>query len=102
MALCFLANLADLKLGGLSHASCNGVSLCVARLSNGNVHVVADECSHEQYSLSEGALIDNEIECPQHAARFDPLTGEPTSLPAEEPVQTYQVQIEDGRVFVDI
>ena len=102
MPRCFLANLADLKIGGLSQANCSGVALCVARLSNGSVRVVADECSHEQYSLSEGVLIDDEIECPQHAARFDPLTGEPTSLPAEEPVKTYEVHIEDGRVFVDV
>ena len=50
-------------------------------------HAVDDECSHEDYSLSEGEVwVDEcEIECPRHGSTFDLLTGEPCSLPATQP-----------------
>jgi 3-phenylpropionate/trans-cinnamate dioxygenase ferredoxin subunit len=37
-----------------------------------------------------------------HEARFDLRTGAATCLPAEEPIPTYPVRIEDGEVLVGV
>ena len=61
-----------------------------------------DKCSHGEISLSEG-FVDNEtIECWAHGAKFDLNTGKPLSLPAYEPVATYEVLIENGDIFLEI
>jgi 3-phenylpropionate/trans-cinnamate dioxygenase ferredoxin subunit len=61
-----------------------------------------DECSHEDYSLSEGEVWADEcqIECPRHGSTFDLLTGSPCSLPATQPVAVYHVEVADGDVSV--
>jgi 3-phenylpropionate/trans-cinnamate dioxygenase ferredoxin subunit len=65
-------------------------------------YAIGDECSHEDYSLSEGeVLVDAcEIECWKHGSMFDLRTGEPTSLPATKPVPVYEARIEGDDVFV--
>ena len=40
------------------------------------------------------------IECWLHGSRFDLRTGEPTNLPATEPVAVYPVNIDGDDVFV--
>jgi naphthalene 1,2-dioxygenase system ferredoxin subunit len=66
------------------------------------VHCTANQCTHGNAFLSEGFLIDGEIECPLHQGRFDVKTGAPTCEPACDPVRVYPVKIEDGRVFVEL
>jgi 3-phenylpropionate/trans-cinnamate dioxygenase ferredoxin subunit len=64
-------------------------------------YAVADTCSHEEASLSEGELVDDCcVECPLHGAQFDLRTGAALCLPATQPVATYEVAVEDGIVKV--
>lgn len=65
-------------------------------------HAVDDECSHEDYSLSEGEVWAEEcqIECPRHGSTFDLMTGEPCSLPATQPIAVYEVRVDDDTVSV--
>jgi 3-phenylpropionate/trans-cinnamate dioxygenase ferredoxin component len=65
---------------------------------------IGDVCSHEDYSLSEGEVLDEEreIECWKHGSTFDLLTGEPCSLPATRPVPVYETRVDDGQVFVEL
>jgi 3-phenylpropionate/trans-cinnamate dioxygenase ferredoxin subunit len=41
------------------------------------------------------------IECWLHGSCFDLRTGEPTNLPATEPVDVYPVRVEGEDVYVD-
>ena len=41
------------------------------------------------------------IECWLHGSCFDLRTGEPTNLPATEPVAVYPVRVEGEDVYVD-
>jgi 3-phenylpropionate/trans-cinnamate dioxygenase ferredoxin subunit len=66
------------------------------------IFAVRDECSHAQIQLSEGEVADCQIECWLHGSRFDLRTGEPTGLPAYEPVPVYPVRIEGDDVLVDV
>ena len=79
----------------------DGLDLAVVN-SAGRYYAIADECSHAAVPLSEGDVGDGEIECYLHGSRFDLRTGQPTGLPATEPVAIYACQVEDGDVLVDL
>ncbi len=61
-----------------------------------------DECSHAAVALSEGEVDGCTLECWLHGSRFDLRTGEPTGLPATEPVPVYPVEIRDGDIYVSL
>jgi 3-phenylpropionate/trans-cinnamate dioxygenase ferredoxin subunit len=70
----------------------------------GELYAIEDRCSHDDGPLCEGEL-DPEAGacvCPRHGARIDIRTGQPLTLPAVEPVRTFPVRIEDGRVLVEL
>ena len=71
---------------------------------NGKYCAIEDRCSHDDGPLAEGEFeLDEEVViCPRHGSRFDICTGRPLTLPAYEPVETYQVVVEDGWVKVDV
>jgi naphthalene 1,2-dioxygenase ferredoxin component len=66
------------------------------------VYATDNICTHGQACLSEGFLIDHEIECPLHQGRFDVRDGRPTCEPAEEPLRSYPVKIDGQRVWLRI
>jgi 3-phenylpropionate/trans-cinnamate dioxygenase ferredoxin subunit len=63
---------------------------------------IRDECSHASVALSEGEIDGCTLECWLHGSRFDLRTGQPTGLPATEPVPVYPVEIRDGDVYVSL
>mgnify|MGYP006209327367 FL=1 len=94
--------LEDIKPGKSIRVKVGDVAIAIVRTPNGDVKALDDKCSHGEISLSEG-FIDNEtIECWAHGAKFDLNTGKPLSLPAYEPVATYEVLIENGDIFLEI
>lgn len=69
---------------------------------NGKIWAVANVCSHDGGTLSEGLLLGDQIECPRHGARFDVRTGEVKALPAVVPIPTYEVKVQGDDVYVDV
>jgi 3-phenylpropionate/trans-cinnamate dioxygenase ferredoxin subunit len=76
--------------------------VALVHADDGNFYAVYDECSHAAVALSEGEVDGCTLECWLHGSRFDLRTGEPTGLPATEPVEVYPVEVRDGEVFVDV
>ncbi|MBK4734979.1 non-heme iron oxygenase ferredoxin subunit [Noviherbaspirillum pedocola] len=68
----------------------------------GQVYATANICTHGHARLCDGFLDGFEIECPLHQGKFDIRDGRPTCEPVTEPVRSYPVKIEGGRVFVDL
>lgn len=68
---------------------------------DGKYYCIADLCTHDGGPLEDGDVLDFQIECPRHGARFDIRTGKVTRLPATDPIPVYPVSIEDGIVYVD-
>jgi len=66
----------------------------------GDFYALRDQCSHEDLPLSNGDLEGDEFLCIHHGARFDVCTGRALCLPAIRPVQTFEVEVRDGEVFV--
>jgi 3-phenylpropionate/trans-cinnamate dioxygenase ferredoxin component len=102
MAKCLVAKLADLEGNPLKAVTAAGKEICLARLDSGEVFALSDICSHEWIELSDGDLDGEDVECPAHGSRFNVRTGEVSGLPAEEPVETYAVTIEDDEIYVEV
>jgi 3-phenylpropionate/trans-cinnamate dioxygenase ferredoxin subunit len=71
-------------------------------LHAGEYYAIHDVCSHANVALSEGEVVDCEIECWLHGSMFDLKTGKPSSLPATEPVPVYPVKIEGDDLYVAV
>ena len=71
---------------------------------NGDVLAIEDRCSHDDGPLVEGEMDPSRcaVECPRHGSVFDLRTGKPLNLPAYEPVETFDVVVEDGVIRVDV
>lgn len=96
-----VAALADLPEGAGRRLEVAG--RCVALFRAGSeVLAVADRCSHDEASLSEGEVFDQTVECPRHGAAFDLRTGEALSLPATRPVAVYRAEVEGGEVYLRV
>ncbi len=96
-----LCKVGDLASGQVRRFDVAGHRLALVRVGD-EFHIVDDECSHEDFSLSEGEVLveDCQIECPKHGSTFDLVTGEPCSLPATLPVAVYAAEVADGTVSV--
>jgi apoptosis-inducing factor 3 len=57
-------------------------------------------CTHMDGPLGEGIVVDGEVHCPWHHARFSVLTGEAAAAPAFPPLACFGTTVRDGRVFV--
>jgi 3-phenylpropionate/trans-cinnamate dioxygenase ferredoxin subunit len=70
----------------------------------GELFAIEDRCSHDDGPLAEGILNQEDctLECPRHGSRFDLRTGKPITLPAYEPIETFDVSLEDGKVKVEV
>jgi len=93
----------DVASGAAARFDVDGHRLCVVNIE-GTFYVIGDECSHEDYSLAEGDVWEDEreIECPKHGSTFSLETGEPQTLPATQPVPVYKVRIDGDEVFVSL
>ncbi len=67
----------------------------------GNFYVTQDECTHGPGLLSEGYVLDDEIECPFHQGRFHIPSGRATCAPATEPLKTWKARVVEGKVCID-
>ena len=68
----------------------------------GQYYALDDTCTHGQASLSEGEILDGEIECPFHGGTFCVKTGKAMRAPCIVDIQTYAVSVEEGGVYVVI
>jgi len=93
----------DVKPGTATRVEVDGNRLCVVRIGD-DWYVIGDECSHADYSLSEGDVWEDEreIECPKHGSTFSLATGEAQTLPATQPVPVYEIRVDGDDVVVTL
>ena len=68
----------------------------------GEVFAIDNLCSHGNAKLCEGFVEGHQVECPFHQALFSLRDGSVSCGPATEPVKTWPVRIEAGRVFLQL
>jgi 3-phenylpropionate/trans-cinnamate dioxygenase ferredoxin subunit len=77
--------------------------ICLIRIGD-DFYAIGDQCSHANFSLSEGEVYpeEKEIECWKHGSTFSLIDGKPRSLPATKAVPVYDVQVEGDDVLVAV
>jgi 3-phenylpropionate/trans-cinnamate dioxygenase ferredoxin subunit len=93
----------DVKPGEARRFDVDGHRIAVVRIGD-DWYALGDRCSHEDYSLSEGDVWEDEreIECPKHGSTFSLVDGEPQTLPATKPVPVYHLTIDGNDVRVEV
>jgi nitrite reductase/ring-hydroxylating ferredoxin subunit len=96
-----VATRASIPQGGMISVSIGSDDILLARIGE-EIFAVGDWCTHAAGRLHQGSLRADvcQVRCPIHEGCFDLRTGEPTHLPADEPVVAYSVRVEGDDVFV--
>jgi len=93
-----VAGLDEIGEGGM-HALVGDDEVLLVRRGN-EVFAIGYLCSHQDMELEGGHCEGDGWVCPHHGARFDLKSGAALSMPAVEPIPSYEVKIEGGRVFI--
>jgi nitrite reductase/ring-hydroxylating ferredoxin subunit len=78
-----------------------GTKILLSNLG-GEVHAVSDVCTHEDFDLSKGFILDGAVVCALHLSQFDLRSGDVYNPPAEVPLRVFNVKIEDEAIFVEV
>jgi 3-phenylpropionate/trans-cinnamate dioxygenase ferredoxin component len=93
----------DVAPGSAKRVDVDGHRVCIVHIAQ-DWYAIGDECSHADYSLSEGDVWEDEreIECPKHGSTFSLESGAPQTLPATQPVPVYEVRVDGDDVLVTL
>ncbi len=67
---------------------------------NGQIHAIANTCSHLGGPLNEGKLEGDTIVCPWHGSRFCLTDGKVEGGPAVYDARVFDVRVRDGQIEV--
>jgi len=90
---------ADLPPGSVRRVVLDGIEIALCNVG-GEFYAVDDVCTHAYASLSEGALIGHELECPLHGGCFDARTGAAQGGIVTEDLRRFAVRVEGGDVWI--
>jgi 3-phenylpropionate/trans-cinnamate dioxygenase ferredoxin subunit len=78
----------------------DGLAVLVVRCG-ADVYAIEDRCTHDGEALGEAEIESCQIICPRHGARFCIRSGEALTPPAYEPLRTFRLRVEDGRLLLE-
>jgi 3-phenylpropionate/trans-cinnamate dioxygenase ferredoxin component len=93
----------SLKDGDLLDFDHKDKKILIAKAGN-EVFATDRICTHAYADLSTGFMNVDEktVTCPLHMSIFKLEDGVPQNLPAEQPLKTYPIKIEQNRIYVFI
>ena len=91
----------------------DGADQVIVVHAGGEIRAYQGICTHEYFELDKGFLTAGgsigsngqpagTLTCALHLSRFDLFDGEALDPPAEVPLASYPVIIEDGRILIEI
>jgi nitrite reductase/ring-hydroxylating ferredoxin subunit len=91
----------ELEEGSILAVRINGERIALYKIG-GEIYATSEMCSHSDCSLEDfGKIVESDqVECICHGARFRIKTGEVTRVPAEVPLKTNAVRVEENEVWV--
>jgi 3-phenylpropionate/trans-cinnamate dioxygenase ferredoxin subunit len=94
----------ELPEGEMRLVEIDGRKIGVFHTDDGELYAIEDRCSHDDGPLAEGEFDATActVECPRHGSLFDLRTGRPKTLPAFQPVETFDARVEDGEVKLEV
>jgi 3-phenylpropionate/trans-cinnamate dioxygenase ferredoxin subunit len=96
-----IAKAGEVREGTMKRVDVHGRRILLANVA-GRLCAVDDTCTHEEASLSRGVLQGELVKCPLHNSRFSVCSGEVLEEPATEPLRTYPVRLEGGRILLGL
>ena len=69
---------------------------------DGEFYATSNICTHAIAILTDGYLDGCTVECPLHGGCFNVKTGEATHFPCVDPLQTFEVEVSQGDVFIRV
>jgi len=99
-----VCKLDELPPGEMRLVEADGRKIGVFRSLDDELYAIEDRCSHDDGPLAEGEFDPGActVECPRHGSLFDLRTGRPKTLPAFQPVETFDARVEDGEVKLEV
>jgi 3-phenylpropionate/trans-cinnamate dioxygenase ferredoxin subunit len=89
----------ELPPGSYTSVDVDDVQIAVFNC-DGEFYAIEDVCTHDYGQLTGGDMEGCQVVCPRHGAKFDITSGEALTAPAYEPVDTFPIKVEDGKVYV--
>ena len=98
-----VCRLDELSPGEMRLVEVEGRKIGVFHAEDGELYAIEDRCSHDDGPLAEGEFdaAACTVECPRHGSLFDLRSGRPKTLPAFQPVETFDARVEDGEVKLE-
>lgn len=78
-----------------------GKQLMITNLG-GKIYATDRICTHAEADLSTGFLTEEGVRCPLHLSVFNLENGNPLNPPAEAPLKTYNVKIDQNKIYVEV
>ena len=108
-----LLGLDEVPEGTLKMAWVDGADQVVVVHANGVIRAFQGICTHEYFELDKGFLTGGgspgpdgqptgTLTCALHLSRFDLGSGEALDPPAELPLASYPVVVENGRILIEV
>ena len=94
-------SLDQVKDGQLFGFQSNDKKILLANLK-GKIYATDLICTHAEADLSTGFLTEEGVRCPLHLSVFNLQDGTPQNLPAEVPLKTYNVKIDQNEIYVEV
>ena len=94
-----VAATSEVPEGGQLYVELNGEEMLICR-HEGEYYAINFFCSHAEFSLEGGHLINGCITCPYHGAEFSLKDGSVQAPPAFEAIKTYPLKLIDNTIAV--
>jgi 3-phenylpropionate/trans-cinnamate dioxygenase ferredoxin component len=96
-----VCDIKSLKNGDLLDFDMEDKKILISK-TKGKVYATDRICTHAYADLSTGFINEDEktVTCPLHMSAFKLEDGTPQNLPAEDPLKTYEIKIQDNHVYV--
>lgn len=94
-------SLDEVPEGQMHHFTHDDKKILLANLK-GKIYATDLICTHAEADLSTGFLTEEGVRCPLHLSVFNLENGKPQNPPAEEPLKTYNVKIEQNEIYVEV
>jgi 3-phenylpropionate/trans-cinnamate dioxygenase ferredoxin component len=96
-----VCDMKTLKNGDLLDFDMEDKKILISK-TKGKVYATDRICTHAYADLSTGFINEDEktVTCPLHMSAFKLEDGTPQNLPAEDPLKTYKIKIQDNHVYV--
>ncbi len=69
---------------------------------DGKIFALDRICTHAEADLSTGILSESGITCPLHLSVFNLENGNPENLPAEKPLETFNIKTNENEIYVEV